>query len=70
MKKNINITEFLAGLPAMQAGWVWLAGSGPGDPGLVSAQLLVGLSQADVVVHDALVSDEILRLVPTETRLH
>ena len=66
----MDVTEFLENLPSMQSGWVWLAGSGPGDPGLVTAQLLVGLLTADVVVHDALVSDDILRLVPTETKIH
>lgn len=70
MEKNINITDFLARLPEMQPGWVWLAGSGPGDPGLVTAQLMVGLSSADVVVHDALVGEDILSLVPAETKLH
>lgn len=54
----------------MQSGWVWLAGSGPGDPGLITAQLLVGLSSADVIVHDALVSEDILRLVPAQSKMH
>lgn len=47
-------------LPAFEKGWVWLAGAGPGDPGLMSLLTLHGLRQADVVVYDALVGPEIL----------
>jgi uroporphyrin-III C-methyltransferase len=46
--------------PELEPGWVWLAGAGPGDPGLMSLLTLHGLRQADVVVYDALVSEEIL----------
>ena len=51
-------------LPTFLPGWVWLAGAGPGDPGLVTLHALNGLRQADVVVHDALVGDGVLGLVP------
>ncbi|WP_210414146.1 uroporphyrinogen-III C-methyltransferase [Luteithermobacter gelatinilyticus] len=47
-------------LPVLDKGWVWLAGAGPGDPGLISLLTLRGLQQADVIVYDALVSQEIL----------
>ena len=56
-------------LPTFLPGWVWLAGAGPGDPGLVTLHALNGLQQADVVVHDALVGDGVLRLVPEGTAL-
>ncbi|MBV7378497.1 uroporphyrinogen-III C-methyltransferase [Maritimibacter dapengensis] len=46
--------------PAMQPGWVWLCGAGPGDPGLLTLHALNALAQADVIVHDALVDDRIL----------
>src|SRR5438270_3779018 len=49
-------------LPELLPGSVWLAGAGPGDPGLLSVLTLHGLKQADIVVYDALVDDRILGL--------
>jgi len=49
-------------LPELEPGWVWLTGAGPGDPGLLTLHALNGIRQADVIVHDALVSDETLAL--------
>ena len=56
-------------LPPFEPGWVWLAGAGPGDAGLLSLHALHGLSHADVIVHDALVSAEVLALARTGARL-
>ena len=48
--------------PAFPSGSVWLVGAGPGDPGLLTLHAWHALSQADVVLHDALVSTDILSL--------
>lgn len=56
-------------LPILARGHVWLAGAGPGDPGLVTLDALAGLLQADVIVHDALVDARVLALAHEGARL-
>jgi len=52
--------------PELKAGWVWLVGAGPGDPGLLTLHACNALAQADVVVYDALVDERILKLTRGE----
>jgi uroporphyrin-III C-methyltransferase len=43
---------------------VFIVGAGPGDPELLTCKALRILRSADVVLHDSLVSEEILQLIP------
>jgi uroporphyrin-III C-methyltransferase len=53
-----------AGFPRLEPGHVWIAGAGPGDPGLLTLRALAGLAEADVIVHDALVGERVLAPAP------
>jgi uroporphyrin-III C-methyltransferase len=46
------------------AGKVYLVGAGPGDPELLTRKAWRVLQSADVVLHDDLVSQELLRVLP------
>jgi uroporphyrin-III C-methyltransferase len=45
-------------------GKVFLVGAGPGDPELLTCKASRILRSANVVLHDSLVSEEVLRLIP------
>lgn len=47
-------------LPDFRPGTVWLVGAGPGDAGLLTLLALRAIEAADVIVHDALIGDDIL----------
>lgn len=50
-------------------GCVTLVGAGPGDPDLLTLKALKAIEGAEIILHDALVSDEILALVPPSVAL-
>ncbi len=53
--------------PKQQAGKVWLIGAGPGAADLITVRGAKVLREADVVLHDALITPDILALCPQAT---
>jgi uroporphyrin-III C-methyltransferase len=58
-----------APFPEFEAGTVWLAGAGPGAPGLLTLLGYRALSHADVIVHDSLVGGAVLDFARPGARL-
>jgi len=52
------------------SGFVSIVGAGPGDPGLLTRRAADRLAQADLVLYDALVDAEVLRLAPRAHCFH
>lgn len=60
-----------ADFPEFEPGTIWLVGAGPGAPGLISLLGYHALGAADVIVYDALVSSELLKLAnPKAEKIH
>jgi len=56
-------------LPAFEPGSVWLAGAGPGDPGLITMLGLYAIGEADIILYDALVNEALLDLAKPTAEL-
>lgn len=67
-KRADRLVVLGGGAQRARPGAVWLVGAGPGDPELLTLKALKALERADVLVHDGLVSDEILALAPRAAR--
>lgn len=52
----------------MKSGMVVLVGAGPGDPGLITLKGWEALSQAEVVVYDHLIPEELLAACPAQCK--
>lgn len=55
--------------PQQRKAKVYLVGAGPGDPDLLTVRAVRTLGLADVVLHDALVSAEVLALISPHARV-
>jgi uroporphyrin-III C-methyltransferase / precorrin-2 dehydrogenase / sirohydrochlorin ferrochelatase len=63
------LEQELAASDSAPRGSVVLVGAGPGDPGLLTLKGLRALNEADVILHDRLVSREVLALARRDAQL-
>src|SRR6202030_585885 len=61
--------EDIRGVAIEMPGKVYLVGAGPGDPELLTRKAWRVLQSANVILHDDLVSEEILRVLPGVAQL-
>src|SRR5438045_3435737 len=48
MDKSVALATLLGRVPTLEPGHVWLAGAGPGDPGLLTLDAFAALSAASI----------------------
>ena len=63
------MTDFPFEMPTFESGSVWLAGAGPGDPGLMSLYALFAVERADAIVYDALVDPLVVQAAAPGTQI-
>jgi uroporphyrin-III C-methyltransferase len=59
----------ILGLPAFDGGWVWLAGAGPGDPGLITVLGAYAIVNADAILYDALANEALFKLARPDAEM-
>jgi uroporphyrin-III C-methyltransferase / precorrin-2 dehydrogenase / sirohydrochlorin ferrochelatase len=64
-----HVDALLARSEPTREGFVSLVGGGPGDPELLTIRALRSMQQADVVLHDSLVSEGVLALCRRDAKL-
>lgn len=58
--------QIFSSADARSTGTVYLVGAGPGDPDLLTVKAAKILAHADLVIHDGLVDDAIMDLIPAD----
>lgn len=66
-KKSSGPTNKAGGSYTATPGKVWIVGAGPGDADLLTIKAARLIASADVIMYDALVSDDIKALFPAST---
>ncbi|GLS31467.1 uroporphyrin-III C-methyltransferase [Mesorhizobium albiziae] len=62
MSVETTLSLLQSRMARLEPGHVWLAGAGPGDPGCLTLDVVSALTQADVVVYDALVDPAVVAI--------